>query len=66
MFAGFQLGERPTPKPWPRTISARTDSQALYAIWFRVRADEPVEASFVQPKTADEPDWEAPLRIAAE
>jgi multidrug efflux pump len=37
---------------------------ALYAIWFRVQADEPVQASS---ELADEPDWEAvALRIAAE
>jgi hypothetical protein len=40
---------------------------ALYAIWFRVRADEPIQADFAQLRLADEPDWEAvPLRIAAE
>jgi hypothetical protein len=38
---------------------------ALYAIWFRVHADEP--ASSVQPELMDEPEWEAvPFRIAAE
>jgi multidrug efflux pump len=36
---------------------------ALYAIWFRVRADEPMPQSV----TTEEPDWEAaPVRIAAE
>jgi multidrug efflux pump subunit AcrB len=36
---------------------------ALYAIWFRVRADEPMPQS----ATTEEPDWEAaPVRIAAE
>jgi len=40
---------------------------ALYAMWFRVRLDEPVEASSVQLEPVDESDWEAvPLRIAAE
>ena len=38
---------------------------ALYAMWFRVRADEPVEKSSVQ--RAGEPNWEGiPVRIAAE
>ena len=38
---------------------------ALYAIWFRVRADEPV--SSLEPELIGEPAWEAvPLRIAAE
>ena len=38
---------------------------ALYAIWFRVRADEPV--SSLEPELMGEPAWEAvPLRIAAE
>ena len=37
---------------------------ALYAMWFRVRADEPAEKSSVQ--RADEPNWEGiPVRIAA-
>jgi multidrug efflux pump subunit AcrB len=36
---------------------------ALYAIWFRVRADEPMPQS----ATTEEPDWKAaPVRIAAE
>jgi multidrug efflux pump len=40
---------------------------ALYAMWFRVRLDEPVKAPPVQPELANEPDWEAvPLRVAAE
>jgi hypothetical protein len=38
---------------------------ALYAIWFRVRGDEP--STSVQSELVDEPDWEAvPFRIAAE
>jgi multidrug efflux pump subunit AcrB len=38
---------------------------ALYAIWFRVRADEP--STSVQSELVDEPDWEAvPFRLAAE
>src|SRR5712672_1372277 len=38
---------------------------ALYAIWFRVRENEPAVTSSVE--LAGEPDWEAvPLRIAAE
>jgi multidrug efflux pump len=40
---------------------------ALYAMWFRLRLDEPAEAPLVQLDPADEADWEAvPLRIAAE
>jgi len=40
---------------------------ALYAIWFRVRAEETEEAASVHGEWADEVDWEAvPLRIAAE
>jgi Cu/Ag efflux pump CusA len=36
---------------------------ALYAIWFRVRADEPMPQS----ATTEEPDWKTgPVRIAAE
>jgi hypothetical protein len=38
---------------------------ALYAIWFRVRADEP--ASSARPELLNEPGWEeAPYGIAAE
>jgi hypothetical protein len=37
---------------------------ALYAMWFRVRIDEPVEAP-VDHRVVDELDWEA-ARIAAE
>ncbi len=37
---------------------------ALYAMWFRVRADEP--ASTAQPEAHDQPEWEAPFGIAAE
>jgi len=38
---------------------------ALYAMWFRVRADEPANA--VHPELMSEPGWEqAPFRIAAE
>ncbi len=38
---------------------------ALYALWFRVQANEPAAA--VRPPLRDEPDWEeAPLGIAAE
>jgi multidrug efflux pump len=38
---------------------------ALYAIWFRVRADEP--STSVQSELLNEPDWEAvPFRVAAE
>jgi AcrB/AcrD/AcrF family len=38
---------------------------ALYALWFRVRADEP--ASTGQPESLDQPAWEeAPFGIAAE
>jgi hypothetical protein len=40
---------------------------ALYAIWFRVRADEPMPAFTIEPELADRSDWAtAPLRIAAE
>jgi hypothetical protein len=40
---------------------------ALYAMWFRVRAEETVEAPSRQPEFADHSDWHtAPLRIAAE
>src|SRR5207302_4877570 len=39
---------------------------ALYAIWFRVRANEPMPALTVEP-ALDAPDWATvPLRIAAE
>jgi multidrug efflux pump subunit AcrB len=38
---------------------------ALYAMWFRVRADEPAAAA--HPALLNEPDWEeAPYSIAAE
>jgi multidrug efflux pump len=37
---------------------------ALYAMWFRVKIDE--TAGAVQPELSDEPEWEAPFRIAAE
>ena len=38
---------------------------ALYALWFRVKADEPADAA--HPELAHEPDWEeAPFGIAAE
>jgi Cu/Ag efflux pump CusA len=38
---------------------------ALYALWFRVKADEPADAA--HPALAHEPDWEeAPFGIAAE
>jgi multidrug efflux pump len=40
---------------------------ALYAMWFRVRAEESVEAPSRQPQLSDHSDWQtAPLRIAAE
>ena len=39
---------------------------SLYAIWFRVRANEPMPALTVEP-ALDAPDWATvPLRIAAE
>ena len=40
---------------------------ALYALWFRVKIDEPAAA--VQPElhdSNDQPEWEAPFGIAAE
>jgi multidrug efflux pump len=38
---------------------------ALYAMWFRVRIDEP--SSHIRPERADQSSWEAvPLRVAAE
>jgi multidrug efflux pump len=40
---------------------------ALYAMWFRVRADEPTEVSLVPAELEDHPAWDAvPFRIAAE
>jgi multidrug efflux pump len=40
---------------------------ALYALWFRVRIDEPAPAPSVHPELEGHPDWAtAPLRIAAE
>jgi multidrug efflux pump subunit AcrB len=37
---------------------------ALYAMWFRVKADEP--AGTAQPELPHQPEWEAPFGIAAE
>ena len=37
---------------------------ALYAMWFRVRADEP--AGTAQPELPHQPEWDAPFGIAAE
>jgi multidrug efflux pump len=40
---------------------------ALYAMWFRVRAQETVEVSSLQPQLPDASDWHTvPLRVAAE
>jgi multidrug efflux pump len=40
---------------------------ALYAIWFRVRVDEPSKVSPMQPELVDQSEWETvPFRIAAE
>jgi len=39
---------------------------ALYAMWFRVRADEPVEASSIDPEPVDHSARQGvPLQIAA-
>jgi multidrug efflux pump len=39
---------------------------ALYAMWFRVRIDEPLKGS-IHPELVDRSSWEAvPFRIAAE
>jgi multidrug efflux pump subunit AcrB len=40
---------------------------ALYALWFRVRIDEPTKAPTVHPDLDNNPEWAAaPLRVAAE
>jgi Cu/Ag efflux pump CusA len=40
---------------------------ALYALWFRVRIDEPLQTSPAQPDLDEQSDWATvPIRIAAE
>jgi multidrug efflux pump len=39
---------------------------ALYAMWFRVKIDEPAGALQPEPHDHDQPEWEAPFGIAAE